>query len=477
MGIFLIVILGYLIGKSIAAENYFSFLGIFGFLALLFIPEFAALILCFLAIQLTPTEHFMILKLGSLGFYIWDPIILLLFFRLGSGIALGRKKWPSTPINPLIYALFAWGLVSVAYNYRLGEDHFYFTLVSLLRTLSMTSLFFLVGGFVDGKEKIKSFSKIVMFCVIFQVGLAIIQRIGAFTGFYLPTQIFNPRKGAIYGSIDYRSVGTIGNPNILGQAILLFSFPVLMSFLEKGGHTKRWILSSLILVGIILTGSRSAYLGTVVLLLFLIHQLRRRRIKSLIQLLILGGLVFYFLKDYFFHRVLSEFEVFDISRREFLFDPGSSTTTRWDIWYNKLSFGAHSPIFGYGWSGGFWASASLLSGGTDSHNQYVETLVDLGIPGLIIFIGLHSYILYLTWKLRSISEDPFYAQLSKALFVSFLGFYAAMWGVVTLETGNPVTGIFWALAGLVMSARRIALQERQTFRETDVVGSKVYRGY
>jgi O-antigen ligase len=470
----LIGIFGYQIGKLIIADNYLA-LGAIAYLSLFFLPEFSLLIFCFIATQISPTEYFRLGAIGPLDIYFWDPLIIMILIKFGSLLLLKRRRFFSTPINPLVYVLFSFGLISVIHSYyRFGEEHFLFTLVSLLRNFYFVLMFFLVSNLVDSKDKIRIFIKVILFLIVFQVGLAVIQRIGAFTGFTTFMHIFSPVKGA-YGSIDFRSVGTIGNPNLFGQAMILLSFTVTMSFFQKSRSISTWFLIPLILAGIAITGSRSAYIGTIVLLLVLFSQLKEKRVSRFIQFVTAFGIIFYFLWDYILHRVLLEFSVFDIGSHEFLLDPASSLTTRTDLWQMKLSLAALSPIFGYGWSGSFLASSVAYGLYTDSHNQYIETLVDLGIPGLIIFLSLLAYIVYLTWDLRNITNDPFFAQMSKALFTSFVGFYVTMFGIVTLETGNPTSSIFWALVGLVMSARGIAEREKAIHKVDNFIANKINR--
>lgn len=467
----LILVLGCLIGISVATGKYFPLEAI-SFIYLFIVPVFAVLILSFFAIQISPTEYFKIASISSLDFYLWDILILFLVVNLVCSLLLRKKKWVSTPLNPWIYALFAWGFLSVIYSYSFGQEHFQFTLVSFLRTISFTLLFFFVIHYITTREKIETFTKIVIILAIFQVTLAIVQRMGAFTGFFLPMQIFSPVKGA-YGSIDFRSAGTIGAVGLFSQAMLLFAFPAVMIIYAKKRSYKGWFLFFFTLIGIILSGSKAAYLGVAVLVLFLLLQTKTGdRIGMLFKLIIPSGIILYFFWDYISHRLLSEFLAFDISNREFLFDPGSSIISRLDIWQDKYSLFALSPIFGHGWSGSFLASNGIFG---DSHNQYIETLVDLGIPGLLIFLGLLCYILYLTWGLRKMTGDHFFISMSVALFASFIGFYVSMLFLVTLETGNSATGIFWALVGLVMSARRIAQKEKATLQEVSLVGNKTCR--
>src|SRR5574341_1807298 len=169
----LIVALGYQIGKSVTTGEYLT-LEMISFLSLFFIPVFAALILCFFAIQISPTGYFMIASLGSLEFYLWDILILFLIVNLGSSLLLRKKKWVSTPLNPWIYALLAWGFISVINSYRFGLEHFQFTLISFLRTISFILLFFFVIHYVNTKEKVETFTKVVVILTIFQVALAIV---------------------------------------------------------------------------------------------------------------------------------------------------------------------------------------------------------------------------------------------------------------------------------------------------------------
>jgi O-antigen ligase len=63
----------------------------------------------------------------------------------------------------------------------------------------------------------------------------------------------------------------------------------------------------------------------------------------------------------------------------------TSFTGRSVVWAELTPYALEKPIIGYGW-GGFWTEAKQEALHFPAHNGYLETMLNLGIIGTILFI-------------------------------------------------------------------------------------------
>ena len=221
---------GYIIGKGIVNAKY-EYIIIPIISLIVFIPLIILFLICYFLVQFAPLPILKIFSAGPVDIYIWDVFLIVITVKLLMKAYLNKKELYSTPVNANIVVFFLWGLICTLYGYyRFGEEHFVFTFVSYLRTISLVSLFFFASNVINSKKDIEIFVKAVLLILMFQSLLGIVQRSGSVFGFNILFTIFSPNKGALEG-IDFRSVGTMGNPNNYGQTLVLFSFAVIVNLL------------------------------------------------------------------------------------------------------------------------------------------------------------------------------------------------------------------------------------------------------
>jgi hypothetical protein len=127
-----------------------------------------------------------------------------------------------------------------------------------------------------------------------------------------------------------------------------------------------------------------------------------------------------------------------------------STEMRYEAWATGLNLFHHSPIFGVG--ARLFSAHHFLT----AHNSFVLTMTELGLPGMILFVG----VIYLSFKtlivgLRELHGVPGTA----AAEVWGMALLASMAGIVfqinTLSFAyHPVLWIFFALCGAWAGAIR-----------------------
>ncbi len=137
-------------------------------------------------------------------------------------------------------------------------------------------------------------------------------------------------------------------------------------------------------------------------------------------------------------------------------------TARADIWHLALAAIADNPVFGHGFDS-FWGTDTLVNSdlgaftwavkAVDSHNAYVDAMVNGGLPGLFILILVT---LYSPLRSYSIQYDPNNSNDISRLFlrVWLYGVFLACLESVFLARSGP----FWftlsaAMFGLAYQAR------------------------
>ena len=96
--------------------------------------------------------------------------------------------------------------------------------------------------------------------------------------------------------------------------------------------------------------------------------------------------------------------------------------------------------------------------GQPVHNTYLESLVELGIPGLLLFVGILAAAtrsLVRSARLAKISNDRFSASAGAALAVGLLGF-AVLAATLSAETNRSpwmIVGLSLALPAMIGPAR------------------------
>ena len=269
-------LIGGIIGYNFAFRNYIIPLVIL-LSAVFFLPVLYLFLISFFLIQFPTLNCLKLFQLGSLDIYLWDVLISFLMVRIFIGAFILKVKRLSSPLNKYILLLFAWGLFSISFNLYLGPEHIKITLTSFARVIFAMSFFFFAIYCFDSEEKINKFIKLVVFLMVFQVILAIVQRVGSEEGFFLPMKIFSPVKGA-FGSIDFRSAGTLGSATLFAEELLLFSFIVPYFLFQRQQNKYSGLgLACFSILGVILSGSKGSYLGLLIFFAILCIEFKNKK--------------------------------------------------------------------------------------------------------------------------------------------------------------------------------------------------------
>jgi len=249
------------------------------------------------------------------------------------------------------------------------------------------------------------------------------------------------------------------HPNVVAAALeLLVPFgvaKVLQSLQVR--HRRHWVptllagvLTLSMLVVLVLTQSRAAYVGLAVALLMLVALTRTRWL--LIALPVLTGAVI-----------------------------GGGMVTGWSSLADALV--SHDPAYGLEWRRGIWSAGIQMAGdfcftgvgfgcfepvmslfyplvsshaATHAHNLFLQVAIDLGLPGLVAFLailGLAVYLAISSWVVSRRAAQARCLFLSAACLASLAGmcvhglFDAASWG-------NKGAFVPWLVIGAAVALYR-----------------------
>lgn len=268
----------------------------------------------------------------------------------------------------------------------------------------------------------------------------------AFYGFY---QYLNPSKFSgswvdkeMFSDIGFRVYSTLGNPNVLGEYLLLIIPFVVSYFFSVEGLLKKgffFIVGCVLMLCLILTYSRGCWLGILfAAVIFLILLDRRFIILALLGLAIMP----FVLPETIINRFMSIGNMSD-----------SSTSYRFYIYMGTLSMLKDYWICGVGpGTAAFnmvypsYAYDSITA--PHSHNLFLQVMCDSGVCGILVFIA----IIYRTYKTLAIGLKK--AVKRDKIFIigsisALSGFFLQSMFDYTLYNYR-VMFIFWAVLGLSM---------------------------
>ncbi|MBI3043013.1 MAG: O-antigen ligase family protein [Betaproteobacteria bacterium] len=204
----------------------------------------------------------------------------------------------------------------------------------------------------------------------------------------------------------------LGRLYAVAYALLLFTWA---ESREPGLRLALLASMALVVVALLLTFSRGAFLGFLVVNgLFLLW---RANARTLAFIGLLTAVALLLLPDAVYDRMTTGFggglNAISAGRIE-------------GIWLPLLPEVMHSPIYGNGLGSILWSEAMrrtdgvTILGTTHPHNAYLEALLDVGIAGLVLLCAFYAHV----WKgFRALSVDP---AVSPALRGFYLGATAGL---------------------------------------------------
>lgn len=195
----------------------------------------------------------------------------------------------------------------------------------------------------------------------------------------------------MFGEIAGRAVGSLDNPNMLGEYLVLVIPIAVGMFIGRGEGMRR--TSSFLCIGVmgvclILTWSRGAWLGLMFAALVFLFMWHHRSMW-----LVLAGIAAIPMLPYILPQSI-------ISRFSSIGDlTDSSTSYRVHIWHSSVAMIADHPFTGIGVGEGAWRQLYPLytymgvEQAPHSHNLYLQIWLETGLSGILVFL-LFLFFLY-----------------------------------------------------------------------------------
>lgn len=267
----------------------------------------------------------------------------------------------------------------------------------------------------------------------------------------------------MFSDIGERVTSFLGNPNMLGAyLVIVFPFAMAQMLLEQKGFNRfiYFVCSASLLVCIILTYSRGAWLGAIVALaIFLLTSNFRN-----IWMLLLGAasipVWIYLLPQSILNRFNSIFAMSD-----------SSTVYRFNTWkgvWSMISDNIWTGI-GYGESAFKQVYPQYAVSGTEtvmhSHNIFLQVLVEMGIIGFIVFA-----LTMMMFSQKCLGNIKARSRRSQSRLMISAGFSGIMGSLVMGLTDHiwynyRVFLIFWIIVSLTISLTKINEREKNKILE------------
>src|SRR6266571_3099975 len=255
----------------------------------------------------------------------------------------------------------------------------------------------------------------------------------------------------------------LGRLYAVAYALLLFTWA---ESKDTGLRLALLVTMAMVVVALILTFSRGAFLGFIVVnVLFLLW---RRNAKTLIFATLLAAGALFALPGEVYDRVTTGYgeglNVISAGRIE-------------EIWLPLLPEALRSPIYGSGlgsmlWSETMRGAGTTMLGITQAHNAYLETVLDMGIAGLILVCAY----LVLLWKgFRALGVDP---SLSPTLRGFFQGAAAGLASLLVADiVGSRLTPsaeqvFLWLAIGMMYGQRARNTGDLKVARQYVDAGSR-----
>lgn len=235
--------------------------------------------------------------------------------------------------------------------------------------------------------------------------------------------------------------------NDLGRLYAVAYALLLFTWAESRNTNLRIVLLAsmgLVVVALMLTFSRGAFLGFIVVnILFLLWRLNA---KTLIFAAFVITIAFLALPEAVYERIASGYgkgwNAVSAGRID-------------EIWLPLLPDFLRSPVFGSGLASILWSEAMRLAAGitvlgvTQVHSAYFETLLDMGVVGLVLLCCYFWHV----WKgFRSLGADPTASPEQRGIFqgaaAGLLSFLTA--GVAgSFLTPRPEQVFLWIAIGMM----------------------------
>jgi O-antigen ligase len=384
-------------------------------------------VLIFCVFELFIALFFPVFKVNIKGITELNLIIYILLFLSAIHIVIKRGK-PSFHRHDfiiLIYLIYC--MFSVGYSYFYNGYPFKKELFALKNWMNPIVIYFLIKNSIENRKQAIALSNSLTIILVLSSAISLI-------GYFLMPDIFATRG---------RVAGVVGQSNLFGMFIVTLS-PLLFLTIDPRKKIIKFISIAIVMIALIQTGSRGAFLGQFIVLVLILYK-KRHKINAVKVgvFVILGFLLVLSLPLFQGQDVFTRFKKADNE------DLSGYSHGRLNAWPLMLKEYSKKPILGYGFNS-FSREFSIKYTGKPfaTHNEYIDILFTLGIIGFLLFV----LIFYNIWKVLKKNDDLL---IACACRYGIMGYFVH----ITFSNPNQTRYFFWLIVAITL--RFIELNEKK----------------
>lgn len=431
----------------------------------LILPVALGILFSFIYYKL-PLNYFMFLVLGTIG-------VVLILYEIRIGIYLAVLMLPFMPdMLNLLYLIFLVGVYIYKGLFKMTNPlskeavdipiiiYALLILISTITSIDPSGSFrdlaihFTAIGFVlvviNNIQTKEDFNILVTFLVIAATLVALYglyqYKVGVEMEDKWVDAVNNP-------DVKTRVYSVFGNPNILAEyLIMIIPISAALFWYSKKIHKKAiFLITSLILtIALVLTLSRGGWVGFAFGIFIFIILIEKKLLLALIPIALLG---IYFLPQSIINRILTIGNLGD-----------SSNAYRIRLWKITLEIIRDNWLVGVGF--GYIPFKTTFETyirtmpAYHSHNTYLQTMGEMGILGLIVFV-MFIFVLYKYAIKRLMKDEDRYIRTMAGGVLAGLSALLAHGAVESVLYLPKIIITFWTLVALILALMRISGKSKE----------------
>lgn len=431
----------------------------------LILPVALGILFSFIYYKL-PLNYFMFLVLGTIG-------VVLILYEIRIGIYLAVLMLPFMPdMLNLLYLIFLVGVYIYKGLFKMTNPlskeavdipiiiYALLILISTITSIDPSGSFrdlaihFTAIGFVlvviNNIQTKEDFNILVTFLVIAATLVALYglyqYKVGVEMEDKWVDAVNNP-------DVKTRVYSVFGNPNILAEyLIMIIPISAALFWYSKKIHKKAiFLITSLILtIALVLTLSRGGWVGFAFGIFIFIILIEKKLLLALIPIALLG---IYFLPQSIINRILTIGNLGD-----------SSNAYRIRLWKITLEIIRDNWLVGVGF--GYIPFKTTFETyirtmpAYHSHNTYLQTMGEMGILGLIVFV-MFIFVLYKYAIKRLMKDEDRYIRTMAGGVLAGLSALLAHGAVESVLYLPKIIITFWTLVALILALMRTSDKSKE----------------
>lgn len=390
-------------------------------------------------------------------------LVMVIGFLLALGLSYRKKWFREITKNKLIWLIAGYGLLTLilALLRKTDQDAEILGVVYNTRFL----VFFIYAVLLSNLNAKNKLRKDVLVAVL---GSALAALVFGLIQYTMMPNSFLEHFGYMRGNgvlpaffIDdkpdlERIMSTLRDPNSYGSYLIIIGSLAGTLLLKKKTYRNIAIgFLSLMLLNLIFTFSRSAWIGFVVSVLVVlavvfgrgVFRVRKRKVSLILALMCLafGVVLAVSWNSYFVQNV-----IFHADKSTVLEDPNE---LRIRFWKESVREVVSDPIGSGPGTAGLASIRNNVQGTELNENYYLQVASEVGVIGLILFV---SVLVLVVLKLFNLVQSDW---LALALLASFAGLLVTNF-LVHIWSNEAVAYTWWGLAGIVIGRSLIIDKER-----------------